>query len=235
MALVKGEDATAAVRDAVVLDLGDLRRQARAIIEAAEAERDKVLHQARSERRKLIETAAAEGVRRGIEEGMRVGREAGERAGREAALAQGRKELAQLDARWGEEIKGFIDRREQVLRASRRDVLALAVRIAERIVRRSIEVDPAGVGDAVEAALGLVLSPSRLRVCVHPEDAIVVGEVLPATASKLGLGDQVELVEDAGLSRGSVVVRTPDGEIDASVEAQLARLSEVVIPGGEGE
>src|SRR5690606_4694204 len=73
-----------------------------------------------------------------------------------------------------------------------------------------------------------------LVVAVHPEDAALAEEALPGVVARLRAGAHAELVEDAGLSRGSAVVRTPGGgAVDASIDAQVERMVRALLPGRE--
>lgn len=233
MALIRQAEFAMAGRDAIVLDLGDLARQAERLREAARVEAEQMASQARAERERILSGAAEEGRRQGHEEGLSRGREEGMKAGREAALADARERLAALEASWTKALEAFDTERERMLQEARHDVLRLAVAVAEKVVKRSIVLHEATAVDQLAAALTLVSRATRLSVAVHPEDREPVREALPELLGRLASGAHVDLVDDAALHRGSCVIRTASGgEIDASIGSQLDRIVEVLLPGG---
>jgi flagellar assembly protein FliH len=100
------------------------------------------------------------------------------------------------------------------------DTVKLAIAIARRVMHRELATDP-------EAILGLVMAAfqklntretHRLRVC--PADA----SVLEQNRARLEFPPAVEIVSDTSLIRGSAVFETSRGELDASVDTQLAEI-----------
>ena len=125
-----------------------------------------------------------------------------------------------------------------MLVSARRDVLRLAVRVAELVTRRQIELDERAVEGSLEAVLTSVLRPTRLIVRVSPDDRAVAQEALPKLLDTLSSGIDAELVEDGSLSRGSCVATFDEamsGRIDASIETQLDRIARALLPGSGGE
>jgi hypothetical protein len=73
MALIKHSNSRDIARDAVVLDLGDLQRQAALITRAAHDQAAAVLAEARAERERIVAGAAEAGRAAGFEEGWSRG------------------------------------------------------------------------------------------------------------------------------------------------------------------
>jgi flagellar assembly protein FliH len=214
----------------VVLDLGDLQRQADRMIEAAEQEARRIVDEA-------VRTAEEEGRRiraeaeaRGRAEGEQAGRESGEAEGRREAVEAVSAELAGLEAAWTEALRTWSSRREADLSAAQQDVVALAVAIAGRIVQREIQADPEVATRQVAAALAMLSDVRDARVFVHPEDRQAVAEALPGLVQALASTAHVELREDSSLGRGGVVVRSGEGVIDARIDLQIRRIAEALAP-----
>ncbi len=222
----------------IALDLGDLRREAEGIVRDAEARAATILEEAHRERARILEGAAEEGRAAGHAEGLEEGRAAGRGEGRAAAMAEMKAELERLASGWAAALDDFAGRRERVDSETRRDVVGLGAAIATRVIKRSVELDPSIVVDQVRASVELVMRRTRLVVAVHPEDRALVEEALPSLAARCGDGGHVELTDDASLARGSCVVRTEHGEIDAEVDRQIERMVEAMLPreewGGDG-
>jgi len=232
MALIKHASAAGLAREAVVLDLGDLRRQAGRIINEAKAQAARVVSDANRERERLLSDARSEGLESGRREGFEQGRVEGERAGRDEGLLARRAELDELAAAWASALDSFEAMRDRMALDARSDVLELALALAERVTKRAVELDESAVEAQLEAALALVLRPTRLVVRVHPDDRARVIEALPALAGKFEAASHAEVVADAEAPRASCTVRTAGGAIVADIDDQIRRLIEAVRPRG---
>ena len=105
-------------------------------------------------------------------------------------------------------------------RKPNRDIVSLTVAIARRVLRRELSVDPEAIHGVVKAALEKV---QRKEICVvrtHPEHVPGVRMYF----EKAGLSAGVEIVADASLQPGGLVVETKRGNLDASVETQLKEI-----------
>src|SRR5437879_148228 len=100
MALIKNSNAAVIARDAVVLDLSDLRRQGEALLAQARARADQVLAEAAAERDRLVAGAAEAGRDQGLAEGLADGRARGLDEGRAQAIAGYKPRLESLEAAW---------------------------------------------------------------------------------------------------------------------------------------
>lgn len=233
MALLKHADAGHVVREAIVLDLGDLQRQADQLRAAARKEAERIVADARRERERLIADAAEVGRQEGFEKGLAQGRAEGLALGKTEAETIYSSQFSILANAWNSALDDFLSQRQRLIDEARRGVLRLALLIAECAVKRRIETDPSVVIDQVEAALAAISRPTRLMVYVNPEDMPLVAKVLPTMAERFAAAEHAELEADPSLSRGSCVVRTrdiPKAEVDASIDTQLRRLAEVLMP-----
>ncbi|MCZ6543679.1 MAG: hypothetical protein O6768_08445, partial [Planctomycetota bacterium] len=77
MALIKNTEAAGFVRQGVVLDLGDLNRQAERVLEQARAEAQRIVEHSQAEAQELVAQAAQRGHAEGKEQGLTEGREQG--------------------------------------------------------------------------------------------------------------------------------------------------------------
>src|SRR3954471_5619644 len=107
MAVLRQSQAQRIAHDAIVLDLGDLSRQADGVRARARADAEAILGAAATERQRLLAGAREEGLARGLEEGRKTGAEEGRKAGFDAALAERREALAKLEASWGTALDEF--------------------------------------------------------------------------------------------------------------------------------
>lgn len=109
------------------------------------------------------------------------------------------------------------------------ELAELAFAIARQIVRRELKTDPGQVMAVIrEAVANLPIANARIRVFLHPEDAMVVRRILCSGEEE----SNWQVVEDPGLTRGGCRMETDRSRIDASVEARLAAIAATIF-GGE--
>lgn len=172
--------------------------------------------------------AAAQAEAAAIREQARV---AGLAEGRAEGLAAGR---ASLDAALGAlaaALAGVEEERSAAVEALERDAVELALALAEKLVAGALAVEPERVVAVVHGALRRLAERRRVTVLVHPDDLELVREASERFAAELGGIEHCDVQAERRVARGGAIVRTEEGQVDASVETQLARARELV----EGE
>ncbi len=240
MALIRNANTESLVRDAVVLDLGDLREQGERMVRAARAEADRIVAQAKIERERIVAGATEQGRAAGHAAGLEAGRAEGRDAALSQALTEHRQRLEEVEAAWAVAIADFASRRDELEQAALKDIVRLATLIAERITKRAIAVQPESIVDQLAAVLRVVVRPTELVVRINPEDRAAVERALPGLIGSLPAIRHVEIVDEAAIERGGCIARTRaeadgsdagGGEIDARIGTQLDRLVETLLPG----
>jgi len=231
MAVIRNRQAVGVARDAVALDFGDLAKQGEMTRRAAEDEGIRIVTDARAERQRLIEGARKEGFAAGRKEGFGVGVAEGRAEGHAAAKAERIAELTQLEGAWGEALVRIEAERLKGVESLRIDGIRLAIGIAERVVRGTLAIEPGRVLALAEGAILAAARTSDLLVTHHPDDAALLIEAVPALMVRLGGSQRIGLAADAAVERGSVRVNTAGGGmVDASINTQLARIAECLLP-----
>lgn len=148
--------------------------------------------------------------------------------GLEAGLAEGRAQLAAALSALEAAHAELVALRAATAEAVEHDAVELAVLLAEKIVAGTLETAPERVLDVVRGALRRLSERRRVTVLVHPDDLELVRDAAGGFASELGGIEHCEVQAERRLARGGAVVRTDEGQVDASVETQLARARELV-------
>lgn len=174
---------------------------------------------ARTEARRILAEAAqhAEELRARAELEARELREAAYVEGREEALS----ELNQL-------LLEAHERREAAFAEAERDVLRLAVKLAEKIIGREIERDDAALADLVAAALRHARQQEALTIRVNPAD---LPRVL-AHRDRLdpsGRARFLDLVPDPRVGHGGCIIEGESGTVDARLDTQLRVLERALL------
>lgn len=148
--------------------------------------------------------------------------------GLSAGLEEGRAQVAAALATLASAHGELLALRDATADAVERDAVELAVRLAEKIVAGALEVDPERVLDVVRGALRRLSERRRVTVLVHPDDLELVRVAAAGFAGELGGIEHCDVQAERRLTRGGAVVRTDEGQVDASIETQLARARELV-------
>ncbi|MCW5767540.1 MAG: hypothetical protein KIT19_02565 [Phycisphaeraceae bacterium] len=229
MGLIRRPDIQQMARDAIVMNLGDIAREGERLAAKAKAEAARIVAEARAERERLLSGASEQGRAEGYQKGFEEGRAAGIEEGRRAASESYTAELARLQQSWEREIQAFEAQREEMLSVLRRDAVSLAVALAERVIRRSVEADESVVLRQIEAALGVLARASRIAVAIHPDDEELVRGALPGLVQRFSEVTHAEIALDRDVPRGGCVVRTESGGmVDATLRSQLDRLASAI-------
>ncbi|HQU82905.1 MAG TPA: FliH/SctL family protein [Pyrinomonadaceae bacterium] len=180
---------------------------------------------AREEAARIIEEAeefAAELRREAREDAEKLRSEA-YRAGTETALAEFENISLEMN-----EI------RERVWRETEKDLLRLAVRLAEKIVGREIKKDSKTVVDIVSAALQNARQQEKLTVRVNPADLLTVEAEMERFSSATRVR-YLDFIADPRVSIGGCLIESEVGTIDARLETQLRVLERALVSQSEGE
>ena len=178
----------------------------------ARAEAAELLARAQTEADALRAEAGAlqEAARR---EGFETGRADGV-AEAAVALAAARTEAARLVAAAGP------------------TALALAAKMAEKIVGRAVALAPEIMAEiAGEALASCRPGAGTVRVRIHPDDLAAV-EARRAALEARAPAAALELLADEAVGRHGCVIETPQGRVDARLETQLAALERALGAGG---
>lgn len=115
-------------------------------------------------------------------------------------------------------------------RAAAKDAaLVLARKMAEKIVGRAVDLDPAIMGEIA----GQALAASRARggavvLRVHPDDHVAIEQTRAQWLQRIASVAGVRVVADASVGRDGCVVETPVGRLDARLQTQLDALERAV-------
>jgi flagellar assembly protein FliH len=152
------------------------------------------------------------------EHGFKDGHVEGVRKG-EAELAKRIAEvdvkLAALDAIMGALAKPLEDLDKQV----EQELTRLTLTIAKHLVRRELRMDPAQVIGIIRHTVSLLpLSARKIKIHLHPDDALIVREKLARASGE----QEWQLAEDPLMARGGCRLTSDNSSVDARFETAVA-------------
>jgi flagellar assembly protein FliH len=207
--------------DADIVD-DEIYHQRVAEIEAKVAE-------ARQQSQEMRETAEREGKwirEKAQEEGYQEGYANGYKAAGEAFREEGEPKLAELTYL----VDELSDYGDHLMARRENEFIQLAVAVAGKIVARELKLKPATVVDILrefvhrnqrESYITISVSPDMLPVSVKACDEVI--ETLK------NLCHNVTVYVEKEAAPGTLVVETPKGVTDMSVDTQLANLQEALL------
>ena len=179
---------------------GNARADARSIVLAAEAEADRIREAAR---------------------------DAGYRDGYDAGRAEALAALEPAATALADALVAARSRQAELADAIEADACRFALAAAERVVAGTIAAQPERVLDVVRGGLRAMVDRERVTIQLNPADLELVREALTELAA-IGGTEHIDVQEERRVGRGSAVLRTSVGEIDARVEAKFERLRAAV-------
>lgn len=235
MPVIKNNNAGRIEGGAFVLDLTDLATEARRLAEEARIEALRINAQAKTQAAQLKTEATERGHADGFEHGKKLGYEQGVQDARQEILSTFQPRIEQVIESWTTALGQWDRARQDMLLAAGENVLTFAFEMAQQVIGRAIKHDPTVVRDQVKAALALLSQPTAVTIIVNTEDVSILEEVLPSVIEKMGACEHAQLRPDDSMTRGGCIVRTAGGEVDATIETQIARIAEALLPGTMNE
>jgi flagellar assembly protein FliH len=160
----------------------------------------------------IEEAARVQGYNVGYEQGVAAGVAAAE--GQMALLVQ---QLQTVVANVHESHAGFF-------RGAERQVVDLALQIAQKVIEREVENMPDLAVGVIRAALGEMDARTAVRVRVNPDDEELLrrrwSQVVPSGVA----AERIELQVDERVHTGGAIIESTHGEVDAQLDSKLQQL-----------
>jgi flagellar assembly protein FliH len=147
-------------------------------------------------------------------------RAAGLREGEAAARTRSAAEVQPVIEKLARSIEDLAQIRGRLRKQAEGDTIKLSLAIARRVLRRELAIDHDAMRGLVMAALEKLQAQEICRVRANPAQAAAITACLREGASNA----KVEVIPDGSLQPGGVVFETNQGNLDASVDSQLAEI-----------
>ncbi|TWT86521.1 Yop proteins translocation protein L [Pseudobythopirellula maris] len=198
----------------VAYDLRSVERYGEEYVESIRREAARIVQQANSEAGAIRTKAEKEGreAAKAALSKMLDDKLASQMLTLKPALEQAVEELTRARGEWLTRWEG--------------EAIELAIKIAERLVRRELGKRPEITVGWVREALELASGSSSVTVRLNPEDHEHLRDEVENVARSISTVAPAELVADPAITPGGCRVDTRHGSIDAQLESQLARLLE---------
>jgi len=166
----------------------------------------------KSEYEKRIKSTEKDSYERGVSEGMRTGAD------------QTRKESIKSIEALQNQLKEVALLRKSILEKAEKDVLTLALSIAEKILHQEVASNQDTVQNILKAAMKDILDRDNIKVHLHPQDfQYMMGKKEDFLHGFDGIKNIV-FEENGGVIRGGAIIETQFGEVDARIDRQFTEV-----------
>lgn len=233
MPVVKAKDFARQQGSAIVLDMADIEKQAANLLAQASARADQILREARTKANQEGEELKRLAMEQGKQDGYQAGLAEGIKAGHDEAVMQTAAALQELTKRWNEYLDLLQANIPTHLADIKQDLIRLSIAIATRVIKHEGRLNPAVTEANVAEALSLVAAGRKVTLQVHPEQLDHLEQYLPDLLARLRSVPEIELVGDETVEPGGCTLQFGAGAIDATLETQIARISEELLAEGK--
>jgi flagellar assembly protein FliH len=217
-----------------ILSMPDFAAEARNIVLEARKDAARIMSEAHAKAEAIQREARQKGYSEGFARGQTDGHAEGHQEARADAHSAISGRYSELLEWAGEVVQGLSAARDESRRGAAGEVLEMAILLAEKIVNRVAAVDV----EAARANLAKVVERAHFTgeavVKVNPGQLEDLRDSFGDLVDALGAGGTVRLTGDERVSPGGVKLVSRHGQIDATIETQLANVARALL-GDAGE
>ena len=190
--------------------LNKARDQAANIVQMAETETKRKLEEAETQKQQVFEEARQQGAALGHQEGYQ----------------QGQHDIYGMVVNLEAIADATFDLKKEIILSAEQEILQLSILVAERILKKQLEIKPEMVNEIIKAAINELKDKEEIKIIINPalkEQLYNVSEELKTAIKGL---KTIKIVEDKTIHPDSAIVESPESRIDARIETQVAKITE---------
>ena len=152
---------------------------------------------------------------------------------KEAAAKEGYEEGLQAAKddieRVKEGLNAFFCAKQEVYDSIAPDILEISLDIATKIIKKETVENPEIILENIKDIMkGLSKEEAKITLKVNPSQVAMLKQEIPEVTSSLGIEAKIFIVAEETIMEGGCIVTTTNGVIDATIESQLAIISEAL-------
>ncbi|MFH1745717.1 MAG: FliH/SctL family protein [Planctomycetota bacterium] len=213
------------VGSANTFSFADLEQQGRAILQCAREQAANILQEAEKKVAELAREKRQAAYQTGLTAGRASGREQAYTEARQTALQEARQQVAALVETLTAALTEFEQSKRGCLAAAESGLIRLALAIARRVCKLEAGSSSASAEANIRGLLDRVQHFSDVELLVCPAEHQLLQEIVPEFVSRTAQCQHFHVLADDTVSRGGCILRTVEGQVDATVEGQLERIA----------
>ena len=197
--------------------VNNARLHAENILASAMDERDTILSEAQAQAVMITDQAKNEGYLEGFSKGF------------EEATQEFKDENTPKAVMIADLLESLSDYQEELVRKSEEDMVNLAMAVASKILGKAVESDPTAIVDMLHGVLEENKREEYIKITLSPELTAIKAKAGKDVRTLLEKhGANVSVVSDPAAGVGSMIVETPKGVVDVSIQTQLDNLGAAI-------
>ena len=116
--------------------------------------------------------------------------------------------------------------KKEIIKQHEKEILELIFAIVKKILHDHVDIDEKTIKDIVVRALNVTTEKSEIVLKVNPEDFDFVERLRPEFLTKFKELKSITATSDPSITKGGCFLETPYGDVDATFETQLERISQ---------
>ena len=126
-------------------------------------------------------------------------------------------------------ILGFLNAKQEVFDKIAPDIMQISLDIAKKIIKKELQQDPSIIFDNIMNVLkDLSKEETKITLKVNPTQVSIVKQELPEMIQNSGMEAKLTVIPDNTIMEGGCMITTSNGMVDATIETQLAIISEAL-------
>jgi flagellar assembly protein FliH len=191
----------------------DAETRSAEIIKNAQEEAEKITSKAKEEEEEIKKSAVDEGFTKGHEDGFQ----------------EGNREASRLIERVQTILERIMDKRQEILDETERQVIDLVLLITRKVVKVIAENQRDVVVANIQEALKKVKGRGDVIIHVNLADMELSTEHKEEFIKAIEGDRKITIAEDSGVDKGGCIVETDFGEVDARIASQLGELEQRIL------
>ena len=133
-------------------------------------------------------------------------------------------DLTIVSRAFGAAVAEISEQHELLLKESEDHLLGLAIKLAERIIRKEITLDRTILVRTVDEIVGKMTESDGVVIRFNPEDYKVIVESGALNQAGFAGKAEMEIKADENVALGGCLVETASGQVDGQIDAQMTEL-----------
>lgn len=220
-------------------DLFEIYNHREIILKEAEEEAMKITNAARIN----VQTEIAQCKKKAYEDGYNAGTEIGKNKGYEEGYEAGYEEISRILQEQNEEkvrelaemLEKIENEKQEIISKYESQLTNLSIDIAEKIIRNEIDTKDNIVSSIIRNVISDYRNVEWIKVYISSKDnviAIQADKKLISELKKISKDVKIEVLDQ--IDKGSAIVETENGIVEASIDTQLKNFKEMVLSKNAG-
>ncbi|MBS4536054.1 hypothetical protein GOQ29_10555 [Clostridium sp. D2Q-14] len=203
--------------------LDDANEKAEKIIKKANEKAEKIINNAKEESENiLIKTHSKKDEI--IDEYRDKGYEEGYKRGYEEGYEEGKSESTSLIDEAVKIKENNINSKKEIIDKLEKDIITVVMKSCKKIINRLYDEDKEIILSIIQKGLDDLNNPSKLTIKVSKYDYDFLEMYKDKISVMISSIEKIDVVIDKALDKGGIIIETPKGSVDVSINTQIEEL-----------